>query len=75
MGSNAAARRPGNQQASSERGGDSEETLCAPAAMAKAMIDAGHAVIAHQNIRLIAAASTQAQLIGPPTEQYLLKFS
>jgi hypothetical protein len=43
-----------------------------PAAMAKAMVDAGHAEIANANgkvrsIRLITATSSHARRIGPPT--------
>ena len=44
-----------------------------PGPMAKAMVDAGSAEIAHQNgrvksIRLVKAASSHAQLIGPPSD-------
>jgi hypothetical protein len=43
-----------------------------PADLARAMVDAGHAEIAHQNgrvrgIRLLTAASTHARRIGQPT--------
>jgi hypothetical protein len=43
-----------------------------PAELARAMVDAGHAEIAHQNgrirsIKLLTTAATHARPIGPPT--------
>jgi hypothetical protein len=44
--------------------------------MAKAMVAAGAADVAHQNgrvrsIRLVAAASSRARMIGPPSDGWL----
>ena len=43
-----------------------------PAAVAKSMIDAGHAIVAHANgkiraIKLTTTAATHATVIGPPS--------
>jgi hypothetical protein len=47
-----------------------------PGPLARAMVTAGHAEIAHENgrvrsIRLIATAASHARMIGPPSEGWL----
>jgi hypothetical protein len=47
-----------------------------PGEMARAMVAGRHAEIAHQNgkvrsIRLVTAATSHAQMIGPPTDSWL----
>jgi hypothetical protein len=53
-------------------GADNQHVRYVPGPLAEAMVKGATAVIAHQNgrvrsIRLVAAASTHAQVIGPPT--------